>query len=508
MKYILTIILSGLLCFAVNSADGQDESLSRLSQRLTNYIDRPSVKPIVSTSQTIEQLSKANFVDLGKFWKKIELNGAPFVERCNDLNYLLVTFLYRNDASDINVSIDIKNGYIGDGKKDMSLIHISNTDVWYRTYKVPSDWTTSYRFVVTENANKNKFTKNIAKSEVKIVAKSEVKIAAKNHTMSDIKSYTNNHTKSATQNGISKDLEKNRDSSNSRVVDDRYNKNRIPDGIVSEETYNVFDYFHDSSKGWFYVKSNIKKGTLESFQFESKILNNTRNIMVYKPTGYTDSDCEKTDMQKYPTIIIFDQSLYMNRIPVHVILDNLIAAKKIPPCVAILVDNQPTERREFELPLYEPFADFVALELMPWAYKNFKLIEDPNKTIIAGVSYGGLASSYIALKYPNLFGNVLSQSGSYWRGKKVTDSIPWLQVQYNSSAKLPIRFYMDCGLQETVMRSFSNFNFIENHRKMRDILKSKGYEVYYQEFQGGHEWSGWRKTLPDGLIILLNQINQ
>lgn len=472
MKYILTIILSGLLCCTVNSAYSQDESFSRLSQRLTNYFYRPSVKPIVSTSQTIEKLSKVNYVELSKFWEKIELNGAPFVERCNDLNYLLVTFLYRNEASDINVSIDIKNGYIGDGENDMNLIHISNTDVWYRTYKVPSDWTTSYRFIVTENASKK------------------------------------NDPKSTTQNGFSKDLDKNSDSGKTRVVDDSYNKSRIPDGIVSEETYNVFDYFHDSSKVWFYVKSNIKKGHLESFQFESKILNNVRNIMVYKPNGYTDSDCEKTDMKKYPTIIFFDQSLYINRIPVHVILDNLIAAKKIPPCVAIFVDNQPTQRRELELPLYEPFADFIALELMPWAYKNFKLIEDPNTTIIAGVSYGGLASSYIALKYPNLFGNVLSQSGSFWRGKKVTDSIPWLPIQYNSLTKLPIRFYLDCGLQETIMRSFSNFNFIENHRKMRDILKSKGYEVYYQEFQGGHEWSGWRKTLPDGLIILLNQINQ
>jgi len=160
-----------------------------------------------------------------------------------------------------------------------------------------------------------------------------------------------------------------------------------------------------------------------------------------------------------------------------------------------------------ELPLYKPFADFVATELMPWAYKNFSITKDPHKSVVAGVSYGGLAASFIAFYYSNLFGNVLSQSGSYWRGKNVTDKIPWLTEQYKSSSKLPIRFYLDCGLQETVMRSFGNTNFIQKHRYFRDVLKSKNYEIYYQEFQSGHDWCGWRKTLPDGLVVLLNQMN-
>ena len=56
------------------------------------------------------------------------------------------------------------------------------------------------------------------------------------------------------------------------------------------------------------------------------------------------------------------------------------------------------------------------------------------------------------------------------------------------------------------MRTLKNINFIEKHRYMRDVLKSKGYEVYYQEFQSGHDWSGWRKTLPDGLMVLFEKM--
>jgi enterochelin esterase-like enzyme len=33
-----------------------------------------------------------------------------------------------------------------------------------------------------------------------------------------------------------------------------------------------------------------------------------------------------------------------------------------------------------------------------------------------------------------------------------------------------------------------------------DVLRAKGHEVFYQEFQGGHDYLSWRGTLADGLI--------
>lgn len=36
----------------------------------------------------------------------------------------------------------------------------------------------------------------------------------------------------------------------------------------------------------------------------------------------------------------------------------------------------------------------------------------------------------------------------------------------------------------------------------RDVLRAKGHEVFYQEFQGAHDYSSWRGTIADGLILL------
>jgi enterochelin esterase family protein len=41
------------------------------------------------------------------------------------------------------------------------------------------------------------------------------------------------------------------------------------------------------------------------------------------------------------------------------------------------------------------------------------------------------------------------------------------------------------------------------NRQFRDILKVKGYNVDYREFNGGHNYVNWRGTLADGLISLI-----
>ncbi len=340
---VLLIVIIALTVSCRNCGKTPDDVKTRdsLALRLSHWTDLKTVKPVLDSSPVIERLKGANISEINSFWDSIAYKGTPMVETGPDSNSLLITFLYRSQGYTGKVGLDIKNVYLGNGGSDMMLIPIRNTDIWYRTFKIPADWTTSYRYEITDN-------------------------------------------------------------SGTKYQTDRYNKNLIPVGLDTSYSYNAFDYFSDSSKVWFYKRGGVPNGTLTEFSIDSKILKNTRSVVVYKPRGYDEK-------KEYPAIVVFDQFLYLERVPMTIILDNLIAANKIPPCVAILIDNQPTERRSKELPLYKPFADFVGQEIMPWAYRNFSITRDPGKTIVAGVSYGGLASSYIALYYSNLFGNVLSQ---------------------------------------------------------------------------------------------------
>jgi hypothetical protein len=40
---------------------------------------------------------------------------------------------------------------------------------------------------------------------------------------------------------------------------------------------------------------------------------------------------------------------------------------------------------------------------------------------------------------------------------------------------------------------------------LRDVLQAKGYDVYYMEFNGGHNYICWQGTLADGLPALMGK---
>lgn len=142
---------------------------------------------------------------------------------------------------------------------------------------------------------------------------------------------------------------------------------------------------------------------------------------------------------------------------------------------------------------------------------RYRFNKDPRRAVVGGSSFGGLAAAYTAFTHPDLFGNVLSQSGSHWwspaykperhlSAAAAEDLLNvdsgWMGRQYAAADKRPVHFYMDVGLWEGRTMLLPN-------RVFRDVLQAKGYKVTYSEFAGGHDYAAWRSTLSTGLEVLL-----
>lgn len=250
---------------------------------------------------------------------------------------------------------------------------------------------------------------------------------------------------------------------------------------------------------WTVIQPDVPKGTVTPEKLKSENLKEERSVAIYTPPGYDPKN------GSYGLLILFDGQDYRGPMPIPTILDNLLAAKKIRPLVAILVDNLSEESRIRDLECYPPFADFLAKELVPWARQRYRFSAEPERTIVGGVSLGGLNAAYCALRYPEVFGNVLSQSGAFsyfpdWDDQEENDTSPfgWLIRQFVTTRKLPIRFYLEAGLFENDCPE----TLLAQNRRMRDVLEAKGYSVVYSEFAGGHEFLSWRGSVADGLIAL------
>lgn len=249
---------------------------------------------------------------------------------------------------------------------------------------------------------------------------------------------------------------------------------------------------------WSIPRPGTPGGEVTLHRIRSVFLDREYRVWVYTPPGYT------SDGAAYGFLLVLDGWLYIQLIPTPIILDNLLADGRLPPLVAIMVSSPMDPTRQRDLACYPPFVDFVTQELLPWARATYHLTQDPTQTCVVGASLGGLMAAYLGFKHSSLFGQVLSQAGAFSWKPEGESEYDWLPRQYDASPRLPLRFYLEAGLFETAVQTgFGGAqDFLAATRRMRDVLRAKGYEVQHREFSTGHNPLNWKGTLATGLLAL------
>jgi enterochelin esterase-like enzyme len=199
---------------------------------------------------------------------------------------------------------------------------------------------------------------------------------------------------------------------------------------------------------------------------------------------------------------------YVEQIPIRSILDDLIAKGRIPPLAAVLVDDNEERFQDFQA-TQKMTASLVG-EVLPFARGVLHVTADPHRTIVTGYSAAGLASTYVGLTHPEAFGNVLAQSGAFWRAFDGTGASEpqWIATQYEKAPKADTIFYLEVGGAETRVAG-GVASLLDANRRLRDVLVKKGYSVAYEEVPGAqHEFGHWRSKIGDGLVSVTSRWNR
>jgi enterochelin esterase family protein len=245
---------------------------------------------------------------------------------------------------------------------------------------------------------------------------------------------------------------------------------------------------------WIEPDPATPRGSVELHRLRSELLGNERRVWAYTPPGYDPSE-------RYGVLVLFDGWAYVHLVPAPTILDNLLAAGRIAPLVALLPDSLDQDTRNLELPCHRPFVDFLTEELLPWAGERWSLTRDPGRIVAAGSSFGGLAAVFAAFERPDVFGSALSQSGSFgWAATGPDDE--FLTERVAAAEHRPFRAWLEIGSLENRDRPDGGPSGLASNRRLRDELRAKGTEVIYSEYSGGHDYVCWRGSLADGLIAL------
>jgi enterochelin esterase-like enzyme len=456
---------SGTYRIEVKTSATQPVSYELVLNQVLSLDERLKPKPWQdpNPSPRIDALRKqaaSGNADLDAFWKQVAAEGSPLVEPIEkDPRHQLVTFLWRGTSETRNV---FPNGSFKIGGRyplDYVFHQIPLTDVWYLTVRLPTG---------------ARFTYGLSENDPLVFTGFQPERYAT----------TQVDPLNPARWGCAPDATRYDCQSMAEI------KGAVP-------------------QPWIVKNSSVAAGKIEKQKIHSELLKDEHDLSIYLPAGY------KTNSTPYDLVVVFDESAYLTKVPTPVILDNLIAASKIPQTVAVLIANPSPESRNEELTPNPMFADFLAKELIPWIHDHYNVTDDPGKTVVAGSSLGGLAAAYAGFKHPEVFTNVLCQSGSFWWAPDHSGAIPdgvitepgWMAKQFIASSKLPLKFYIDAGSFEFDSNGTGG-GILETSRTMRDVLLAKGYEVHYQQFVGGHDYLSWRGTFADGLMDLIGSSNR
>lgn len=376
--------------------------------------------------------------DVEAFWNEVE---SPLVEPIpDDDEHVWLTFLWRATEP-----VETVMAYGGPAGWDRSeLRQLGDTDVWYLTYRVRKDLRSTYRLAIDDPAeDAMPFTERVA-----------------------------------------------------RWIPDPLNPATFVFPANPDHPELVFSRLElpGAPKQPWLEPRDVPAGEVTEHRLRSELLGNERRIWTYVPANAGSEPCR--------LLVSLDGDVSPDVMPVATILDNLHAAKKIPPTIAVLVDSLTHLERDLELPCHPPFADFLADELLPWVRERLRISADPSHAIVAGQSYGGLAAAFAGFRRPEVFGNVLSQSGSFWWGAE-NEEPEWLTRQFAAAPVAPLRLFLEVGMLENSPVARVGPSMLTSNRHLRTVLRAKGYpDVTYSEYNGGHDYVCWRGSFADGLIAL------
>ena len=247
----------------------------------------------------------------------------------------------------------------------------------------------------------------------------------------------------------------------------------------------------------FYDARPVPHGEIRTEWYESKSLHMIRRLTIYTPPGF-----DASGRTHYPVLYLLhganaDEAAWTKLGRVNLILDNLLAEKKIKPFLVVMPFGYGAT------PGTEPFeGSFVGIattfskdllgDVIPYVEARFPVYADRDHRAIAGLSMGGVESLTIGLNHLELFSYVAGFSAAV-RPADFPRDFAALSANPQETNKRLHLVWLGVGRQDNLFGATDSFS------KFLDAAQIKHT---YQTSDGAHTWIVWRRYLRDFAPLL------
>lgn len=220
-------------------------------------------------------------------------------------------------------------------------------------------------------------------------------------------------------------------------------------------------------------------GTVTEGTFDSRALKGRRRVWTYLPPGYEGSQ------DLYPTVYFLDGGNYTGWMAVPSVLDRLIAAKTIPPVIAVFIE--PGSRQE-EYSRNPAWRQFVATELVPSIDATYRTFPAPEQRLVFGSSLGAYGAVDLAVAHSDVFGLCASIAPPAQASTLLTNQAQGQRAVHG------VRFFVLGAVYDTD---------VKGARTLRTALAEASADVKYEEVPEGHAAETFRSHIDNALKALL-----
>ncbi|GAB3551108.1 alpha/beta hydrolase-fold protein [Spirosoma fluminis] len=255
-----------------------------------------------------------------------------------------------------------------------------------------------------------------------------------------------------------------------------------------------------------YKVAQVPHGTVSRRWYNSSGNKKERRLTVYTPPGY------ETSQASYPVLYLLhgiggDEEAWMGLGRASQILDNLIAQGKAKPMIVVMPNGNvaqqaaPGEGNEgfvkpsFALPqTMDGKFEATFEDIITFIESNYRIKATKANRAIAGLSMGGYHTAYISQNYPNTFDYIGLFSPAFNNKPEEYPESPTYQHLDEKLLKQKINGYK---LYWMVVGKSDFPVLLAGIQDFRKRLDAMGMRYKFNETDGGHTWSNWRKYLTE-----------